>query len=92
MQTRALRTRSPGWRFYLEVALGAVGLVLFGVTLVWNDWIELAFRVSPDEGNGSAEYLVCFGLLALAAGGWWLARTEWRRFRSGAAERKSWLG
>jgi hypothetical protein len=92
MDTRASKAGSLDWRFYLEVALGAVGLVLFGLTLVWNDWIEIVFSVSPDEGNGSAEYLVCTGLLALAAGCGWLARTEWRRVRSVAAERKSWLG
>jgi hypothetical protein len=59
---------------------------------VWNEWIEIVFRVDPDEGNGAAEYLVCFVLLAVAAGSWWLARTQWRAVRRHAAEPKSWMG
>jgi hypothetical protein len=65
---------------------------MFGLTLVWKDWIEIVFRVDPDAGNGAAEYFACFVLLAVAAGGWWLARTEWRAVRRQAAEPKSWMG
>jgi hypothetical protein len=92
METSAVRARSLGWRFYLEVVLGSVGLLLFGLTLVWKDWIEIVFRVDPDAGNGAAEYFVCFVLLAVAAAGWWLATTEWREVRRHAAEPKSWMG
>jgi hypothetical protein len=49
------------------------------ITLFWNDWIEAVFGVDPDNGNGSAEWLVVLILLfltvALALG----ARLEWRR-------------
>ena len=92
METSGLRTRPPGWRLYLELVLGSVGLVLFALTLVWKDWIEIVLHVDPDEGNGAAEFLVCAVLLALAAGCWWLARTEWRAVRRNAPEPKSWLG
>ena len=91
METRGLRTRAPGWRLYLELVLGSVGLVLFGLTLVWKDWIEIVLHVDPDAGNGAAEFLVCAVLLALAATCWWLARTEWRTYRRDATEPKSWL-
>lgn len=74
-----MQERSVRRRFYLEVVLGLAGLVLFVVTLAWKDWIELVFRVDPDAGNGSLEFLVCFALLAAAAWSFWLARTEWRR-------------
>jgi hypothetical protein len=70
----ALRTR-----FYVEVVLGAATLGLFVVTLIWNDWIELLFKVDPDASNGSLEYFICFVLLAATAISWWFARTEWRR-------------
>jgi hypothetical protein len=74
-----MRGQFPRRRFYLEVALGAAGLALFAVTLVWNAWIEIVFHVDPDAGNGSLEFLVCFMLLTAAAWSFWLARTEWRR-------------
>ena len=66
-------------RFYLESALALGGLALTIVTLIWNEWIELVFHVDPDAGNGSAETVACFALLAVAAVSSWLARTEWRR-------------
>ncbi len=76
------KARAIRQRFYFEVVLGAASGLLFLVTLIWKDWIEIVFRVDPDGGNGAVEYAVCFVLLAAAAGSWWLARTEWRRFRA----------
>ena len=74
-----MKGRSLRQRFYVEAILGAVGLVLLGLTLAWSDWIEIVFRVDPDAGNGSLEFFVCFALLAAAALNFWLATTEWRR-------------
>ena len=79
-----MKERSVRRRFYLEVVLGGAGLVLFAVTLAWNDWVELVFRVDPDAGNGSLEFFVCLALPAAAAWSFWLARTEWRRVPSPA--------
>jgi hypothetical protein len=49
------------------------------MTLFWHDWMEAVFRIHPDSGNGSAEWLIVLALLlvtvALAVG----ARREWRR-------------
>ncbi len=83
-EARALRQR-----FFVEIGLGAASLLLFVVTLIRNDWIEVVLRVDPDGGNGAVEYFVCFVLLVAVAVSSWLARTEWRRFRapSAAAER-----
>src|SRR5919201_7100895 len=65
METGGVRARALGWRFSLEVVLGSLGLLLFALTLVWKDWIEVVFRIDPDKGNGAAEYLVAFVLLAI---------------------------
>lgn len=67
-------------RFWLELALAAIAVVLFVLTLVWHDWIE-AFGIEPDGGNGSLEWVVVgvFAVAAVVCGG--LARAEWRRSR-----------
>ena len=80
----APRDKRVGVRFYLEVILGAASVLLFAVTLIWKDWIEIVFKVDPDEGNGSVEYLILGALVVVAAASWWLARTEWRRVRTPA--------
>ena len=92
MEKGGVKAHALGWWFYLEVVLGSLGLLLFVLTLVWKDWIELVFRIDPDEGNGAVEYLVAFVLLAIVAVSGWLARTEWRAVRHNATERKSWTG
>ncbi|MBK3627828.1 ABC transporter permease [Streptomyces sp. MBT49] len=74
-----LETRPVRSRFWVETALGTVSGLLFVVTLVRRDWIELVFGVEPDAGSGAVEWLVVAVtalvtvLCALAA------RTEWRR-------------
>jgi hypothetical protein len=48
------------------------------VTVVWHDWIEIAFGVDPDHGSGSLEWL-CVAVFAAAAISFaLLARAEWR--------------
>jgi len=68
-------------RFWLESILGSITGCLAVVTLFRHDWIETVFGVDPDQGNGSAEWLVVVVLLVvsiiLAIG----ARLEWRRAR-----------
>ena len=66
-------------RFWLESICGSVTGMLAAITLFWHDWIEAVFRINPDNGDGSAEWLIVLILLlvtvALAVG----ARREWRR-------------
>ena len=66
-------------RFWLESICGSVTGMLAAITLFWHDWIEAVFRINPDNGDGSAEWLIVLILIlitvALAAG----ARREWRR-------------
>jgi hypothetical protein len=66
-------------RFWLESALGSATSCLAIVTLFWRDWIEAAFGVGPDQGNGSAEWLVVVALLAATIILVVAARFEWRR-------------
>jgi len=52
---------------------------LFVLTLIWPDWIELAFRVDPDDGGGSLEWAVAGAALAASLAFAARARLEWRR-------------
>jgi hypothetical protein len=65
-------------RFWTESCVAAVAAVLFVVTLVWKDWIELVFGVDPDGGDGSLEwaFVAVLALVAVVAGV--AARHDWR--------------
>ena len=66
-------------RFWVEVALGSLTTVLLIVTLVLPQWIELVFRVEPDAGSGSLEWLLV-GVFAVTTAAFAVfARSEWRR-------------
>ena len=66
-------------RFWLEAVCATLGAVLFAVTLISREWIEVIFGVEPDGGSGAAEFAIAFGLLAVAAVSSVLAIREWRR-------------
>jgi hypothetical protein len=71
-------------RLRLEAAAGCVSFILFVVTLVWPDWIELACGFDPDHGDGSVEWsIVAVTALATVTLGL-LARREWRRLSPAA--------
>lgn len=71
--------RSVRVRFWLELVCGLLGAVLFGVTLVTREWIELIFGVDPDKGSGALELAIALGLLAVSIVSGLLAVREWRR-------------
>jgi hypothetical protein len=72
-------------RFWIESGLSAGSLFLALLTTVWRDWIEIIFRVDPDHGDGSLEW-VFVGALALSTVVFSLvARREFRRTRLAAA-------
>lgn len=65
-------------RFLALIALGAISLALFVLTLLWHDWIEV-FGVDPDHGTGALEYGVAIALGLAAVVMPVLAGVEWRR-------------
>jgi hypothetical protein len=66
-------------RFWIELGLSVLSLVLTIGTIVVHDWIEVLFHVEPDEGGGSVEALVTVVAVAITVGFALAARTEWRR-------------
>lgn len=68
-------------RFWLETVLGVVTGILFVITLVWHDWIEIIFNVDPDQGNGSLEWLIVAALLVVTIILFILASYEFRKAR-----------
>jgi flagellin-like protein len=71
--------RKPRRRFWVEGALALVSAVLFAITLLWHDWIEIVFGVDPDEGNGLAEVITSAVFLAMTLVSAASSRFEWRR-------------
>jgi hypothetical protein len=72
-------TRNAGPRLWIEASLAALTAFLFFLTLAWKEWIEAAFRVDADGGNGSLEWAIVGGLLVVSLAFAALARAEWRR-------------
>jgi nitrate reductase gamma subunit len=66
-------------RFWFASLVGAVGAVLFVLTLITPDWIEEVFHVDPDRGSGALEIAIAVGLLAVAGVSAVLARRKWTR-------------
>ena len=66
-------------RFWVTAALAVVSVVLFAVTVIAPDWIEMVFRFDPDHGNGAAEWVIVAGLVLMAATTSVLSLAEWRR-------------
>lgn len=77
-------------RLVVEAALASLFAIVFVVTWLVPDWIELVFGADPDGGNGDAEWAIvaCAGILALICAV--LARFEWQRIAraSGALSKR----
>ncbi len=67
------------FRFWLEISMATVTGILFVITMIWRDWIEIVFNVSLDNGTGSFEWLIVGVLLAVTITLSVLARYEWHR-------------
>ena len=72
---------SPRTRFFVELAAAAASALLLVLTLVWQDWIEIAFGVDPDRHDGAVEWLIVVALLAVAVGLGRRAHASWRRLQ-----------
>lgn len=68
-------------RFWVQVALCTATAALGIATFVWEDWIAVVFRLNPDIGNGSVEwmFLLLLAIMTVSFSGG--ARLEWRRAR-----------
>ncbi len=69
-------------RFWLEAGIATVTSILFVITLVQRDWIEIVFSVDPDNRNGTLEWLIVGVLLVVMITLFTLASYEWRRARA----------
>jgi hypothetical protein len=56
--------------------LAVVAGCLAALTAILPDWIEAAFDVDPDAGNGSFEWLIVAALAAIAIASATYARSE----------------
>jgi hypothetical protein len=66
-------------RFWIEIAIAAASLGLLVLTMLWEEWIELLFGVSPDGGSGELEWAITSVVVVLTVASLVLARLEWRR-------------
>jgi hypothetical protein len=70
----------------VAVFAGALGIV----TVFVHDWIEVLGGGDPDQGNGSLEWLIVTGLLAVAVAMAAVARRHWKlRLAAAAAGARS---
>ena len=69
-------------RFWLETGLAIVTSIVFVLTVVQRDWIEIVFGVDPDQGNGTLEWLIVVTLLVVTIALFTLASNEWRKARA----------
>jgi hypothetical protein len=68
--------------FWLEMGVAVVTSILFVITLVQRDWIEVVFGVDPDKSSGALEWLIVGALLVVTIMLFTLASYEWRRARA----------
>ena len=73
-------------RIRLESAIALLAAFLGLLTLLWKDWIEVAFRVDPDGHSGAAETGVVVGMFAVALILGFVAGFERHRARAAAAQ------
>jgi len=84
-----IMAHNAGSRFWVRLILAAISAALLVVTLAWHDWIEIVFRVDPDQGSGWLEWLIvvlafCLTLTFLTS-----SRQEWRRHAPAVTDSRS---
>jgi hypothetical protein len=73
-------------RVRLEMAVALCAGILGILTIFWHDWIEALTGQDPDHHNGSAEWIVVVGLLAVAVAMGFAARRHWKLLTAGPDE------
>jgi hypothetical protein len=71
-------------RFWTEVILATVIGELAVLTAAWPSWFEGLSGTDPDGGDGTLEWTITFGCVAVAVSVALIARWEWRRHRAAA--------
>lgn len=69
-------------RFWFETGMALVSSILFAMTLVQRDWIEIVFGLDPDHGAGVLEWLIVGAFLVISLTLFTLAGHEWRKARA----------
>jgi len=77
--------RQHRMRFWVETVLALTTGILAVVTLISREWVEVVFRVDPDGGSGSLEWMIVVGLACVTVAAGVLARIESRRPVVGSA-------
>ena len=72
-------------RFWIEIGLTILSGFLFTLTFFQKEWIEVVFRIDPDQGSGALEWFIVVGLLTMTIAFALLAHSEWRRRREATA-------
>lgn len=62
----------------LELAIALGGGVLGILTIFWHDWVEALTGWDPDHHNGSVEWILVVGLLAVAVVMGLVAHRHWK--------------
>ncbi len=65
-------------RLWIEAIASVTAAMLAIITLLWRDWIEVVFRVDPDNHSGQLEWLIVAALVVAAVACGSLARRDWR--------------
>jgi hypothetical protein len=65
-------------RAQLEAIVALCAGILGILTIFWHDWIEALTGWDPDHHNGSVEWIVVIGLVALSAAMGLVARRHWK--------------
>jgi hypothetical protein len=71
--------------FRIEARLTLASGLLFVLTILWKDWIELVFRFDPDRHSGALELAIALAFLAITVSFGVLARRERSRLPSASA-------
>jgi len=78
-----METYQPlGKAFWIESVMALASAALLVVTLITRTWIEEIFKVDPDQGSGSLEWIIVGVALMVAVASVTLAHGEWRHRRA----------
>jgi hypothetical protein len=65
-------------RARLEVTVALCAGILGILTIFWHDWIEALTGWDPDQHNGTVEWVVVTGLLAISVTMGLVAHRHWK--------------